>query len=430
MSYRPKVFYGWWVIAACSLGLFLSTGPVVVLSFGVFLKSLIQDFHAGRGAVSFAFTLHNLTGAVCVPLAGRLIDRFGARRVILTGTAIFALILVSSELLGTRIAYLYFFYTALGLVSGSSSPVPYGAVASRWFDQRRGLALGLMMLGLGLGAITLPLIAHRLIVIFGWRTAYATFGCAALLICLPVMAALVKDDPKKKGLLPDGVVRAQGAEQGEHQLEGLSWHDIWHQPIFWLLISAFFLAGGSVHACALHMPALLTDRGASAEGGAVASSIVGVALLIGRVGTGYLLDRLLASRLATLFFGGASVGIALLWVGSAGKVALFAAFLIGLGMGAEGDIIAYSMSRYFGLRAFGTAYGYGFGAFVLAGAAGVFLMGAGFDSAHSYTVPLGIFFFAMLTAAGLMSRLGPYRYTARRAAPVLAAANAEATIQA
>jgi MFS family permease len=350
--------------------------------------------------------------------------------VILTGTASLAVILVSSELLGTRIAYLYLFYTALGFVSGSASPVPYGVVASRWFDQRRGLALGLMMLGLGLGAITLPLIAHRLIRIFGWRTTYATFGCAALLICLPVMAAVVRDDPREKGLLPDGVVRAQGAEQGENLVVGLSWHDIWHQPIFWLLISAFFLAGGSVHACVLHMPALLTDRGASAESGAVASSIVGVALLIGRVGTGYLLDRFLASRLAMLLFGGASVGIALLWVGGAGKVALFAAFLIGLGMGAEADIIAYSMSRYFGLRAFGTAYGYGFGAFVLAGAAGVFLMGAGFDLTHSYTVPLGVFFFAMLTAAGLMSRLGRYRYAARQTEPVLAAANSEATIQA
>src|SRR6266480_6940064 len=134
----------------------------------------IQDFHAGRGAISFAFTLHNLTGPICVPLVGRAIDRFGARRVILIGTAIFALILISSELLGTRIAYLYLFYTVLGLVSGGASPVPYGAVASRWFDQRRGLALGLMMLGLGIGAITLPLIAHRLIAIFGSRRPYAT----------------------------------------------------------------------------------------------------------------------------------------------------------------------------------------------------------------------------------------------------------------
>src|SRR5947208_15428830 len=136
MSYRPKVFYGWWVIAACSLGLFLGTGPVVVFSFGVFSKSLIQDFHAGRGAISFAFTLHNLPGPICGPLVGRAIDRFGARRVILIGTEIFALIFISSALLGTRIAYLYLFYMALGLVSGRASPWPSRAVASRVFEQR------------------------------------------------------------------------------------------------------------------------------------------------------------------------------------------------------------------------------------------------------------------------------------------------------
>jgi hypothetical protein len=98
--------------------------------------------------------------------------------------------------------------------------------------------------------------------------------------------------------------------------------------------------------------------------------------------------------------------------GAAGKIALGAAFLIGMGMGAEGDIIAYSVSRYFGLKAFGTAYGYAFGSFVIAGAAGTLLMGLGFDWAKSYTAPLAGFFLAMLTAAGLMLRLGPYRFTA------------------
>src|SRR5437016_6579549 len=160
------------------------------------------------------------------------------------------------------------------------------------------------------------------------------------------------------------------------------------------------------------MPALLTDRGVSAQGAAMASSIGGIALLIGRVGTGYLLDRFFAPRLAAFFFCGASVGIGLLMFGVGGKAALVAAFLVGLGMGAEGDIIAYSLSRYFGLKAFGTAYGYAFGAFVLAGAFGPLLMGAGFDRTHSYAAPLAGFLVAMLTAAAIMTRLGPYKFAA------------------
>src|SRR5438045_8501674 len=99
-------------------------------------------------------------------------------------------------------------------------------------------------------------------------------------------------------------------------------------------------------------------------------------------------------------------------------------------MGGEGDIIAYRVSRYFGLRALGTAYSYAFGAFVLGGAAGVFLMGAGFDSTHSYTLPLGAFFFAMLIAAGVMSRVGPYRHAPGRGQPALGVAQAGAALQA
>jgi MFS family permease len=395
--------------------MFFSTGTIVVLSFGVFFKPLSQYFHASRAAISLAFTLHGLVSAVCVPLIGRLIDCFGARRVILTGTSIFGLVLLSSGLVGASITYLYLFYLALGLVSGTTSPVPYGVIVSRWFDRQRGLALGLMAFGLGLGAIAMPLVAQRLIATFGWRATYATFGCAALLISLPVVAAFLGEDPRQKGMWPDGIVPTQSVEHDKRHHEGLSWRDTWHHPTFWLLNCAFFLAGASMFACVLHMPALLTDRGVSSQGAAVASSVVGVALLIGRIGAGYLLDRIFAPRLAMLLFGGSAVGIALLLAGSMGKLALVGAFLVGVGMGAEVDIIAYLMSRYFGLRALGTAFGYGFGSYAFGGALGVLLMGVGFDLTHSYTVPLAGFFIAMVLAAGLMPRLGPYQYAAPQA---------------
>ena len=415
MSHRPRVFYGWWVVATASLGMCFSTGTIVVLSFGVFFKPLSQYFHASRAAVSLAFTLHGVVSAACIPLIGLLTDCFGARRVILTGTAIFGILLLSSEFVGPSIAYLYLFYVALGLVAGTTSPVPYGVVVSRWFDRRRGLALGLMAFGLGLGAIAMPIVAQRLIAMFGWRATYATLGCAALLLSLPVVAAFLAEDPRQKGMWPDGILPPQSVEQHKRYYEGLNWRDTWHHPTFWLMIFAFFLAGASLFACVIHMPALLTDRGVSAQGAAVTSSVVGIALLIGRIGAGYLLDRIFAPRLAMLFFGASAVGIALLSGGSVGKIALVAAFLVGVGMGAEVDIIAYLMSRYFGLRALGSAFGYGFGSYALGGALGVLLMGAGFDLTHSYTVPLAGFFLAMVMAAVLMIRLGPYQYAAKQA---------------
>lgn len=417
-------------MATAALGLCLGAAPIIVYSFAVFFKPFSQEYHAGRAAISFAFTLQNVAAALFAPLTGRLIDRFGARKVILPGTAIFGLLLVSSKLLGSKVWCLYVFFAVLGIVQGCTSPVGYSVAVSHWFNRRRGLGLGLMMLGIGVGAIVAPSVAQRLIAMFGWRAAYAIWGCAALLIALPMAAAFLRNDPRDKGLLPDG--DAEPDERARHTIEprtsaeGLSWHQTWHSSTFWLLVSSFFLAGASVHACVLHLAALLTDRGVSAQAAAVAISVVGLAVLIGRVGTGYLLDKFFAPRLAAFFFCGAATGIGLLMLGAAGKIALGAAFLIGMGMGAEGDVIAYSISRYFGLKAFGTAYGYAFGAFVLAGAAGTLLMGMGFDFTRSYTVPLAGFFVAMLTAAGLMMRLGPYCYAASRTHEKLPAAPVQA----
>ena len=115
------------------------------------------------------------------------------------------------------------------------------------------------------------------------------------------------------------------------------------------------------------MPQLFADRGATAENAAIASSVVGLALLVGRIGCGYFLDRYFGGRVALVICLGAALGIALLWTGSVGGLALIGAFLVGLGMGAEVDIIAFLMSRYFGLRALGATVGFAFGAFVIAG---------------------------------------------------------------
>jgi MFS family permease len=265
------------------------------------------------------------------------------------------------------------------------------------------------MLGIGVGAIIVPVLAQRLIATFGWRMAYAVLGCAVLFLPLPVITYLLQDDPAQRGLLPDGA-QVTPLSLNPKNTQGLSWPEIWHSRTFWLMICVFFLTGASVHATILHMPALLSDRGLSAEKGAIASAVIGLSLTVGRVWSGYLLDRFFAPRIAMLFFGASALGMAILWSGSTGNIALAAGFLAGFGMGAEADIIAYLFGRYFGLRAFGIAYGHAFGAFLLAGALGTLLMGAGFDWTHSYTVPLAACFIAMSSAVAMLMRLGPYCY--------------------
>jgi predicted MFS family arabinose efflux permease len=286
-------------------------------------------------------------------------------------------------------------------------------VVSRWFDRRRGLALGLIMFGMGVGAVVMPPTVQRLIAQFGWRVAFAAIGCAILLIPIAVVTVFLKEDPKQMGLLPDGEERKAKDVNAENQT-GFGWPQIYRTRTFWLMVPAFALAGGSMHACILHMPALLSDRGLTAENAALGSSVVGVAVIAGRLLSGYLLDRMFAPWVAVGIFGMSGMGLLLLWAGGGGPLALTAAFFVGLGMGAEVDIIAFLVSRYFGLRAFGTAFGFAFGSFVLAGGLGGMLMGAGFDRTGSYEVPLAGFFVMTVLALVLFTQLGPYRFAARQ----------------
>jgi len=409
---RRRIFYGWWVAIAASVALCLGEPSILVFSFPVFLKAFIKEFQATRSAVSLAFSLHNLVVAVCAPLFGRLVDRVGSRRAIIPGTILVAVLLIGNKLVTVSVLGIYIF-NMLGALGGlSAGPIPYSNMISRWFDKRRGIALAVMMLGLGIGAVIMPSLVQRLITSYGWRTAYSIYGWTMLLIALPIIVAFLRDSPAAMGLLPDGAPTSSSSGVAD-KVAGLTWSEARRSQTFWLMVSAFFLLGASVHACVLHLVAMLTDRGITAQTAALASSTAGAGLLLGRVASGFFLDRYHGSRVAICFSSGAAAGVLLLLFGQ-GAVAFVGALLVGLGMGAEGDLIAYLTSRYFGLKAFGELYGYAFGVFVLAGGCGALLMGIGFDRTGSYTVPLLGFLTAIVVAIVLFSRLGPYRYGARK----------------
>ena len=404
------MFYGWWVALIAALGLFLNTATIIVFPFGVFAKAMGQEFHSGRAKISLAFTIHNLTAALFVPLAGRLVDRYGPRRVLLPFTALLGLILVSSSLLSEAIWQLYLFYFALGLVSGGAGAMSYTDVISLWFDRHRGLALSVMMLGMGLGAIAMPSIAQRLVATFGWRPAYSIFGLAVLLIPLPMLVAFLKERPENMDLLPDGVAKGPLSRPITVNEIGLTLREAANTSAYWVIVWVLFLITASVHACFIHLPALLTDRGSTSQLAAFASSLLGVGLFVGRVGCGYLLDQFFAPRVAGLLFSTVAIGIALLALSHTISSALVAAFLVGLGIGAEVDIVAYLTSRYFGLRSYGAIFGSIWAVFGVSGGLGAYLMGFGFDKTGSYIVPLRGFFGASVLAVLLTIVLGPYRY--------------------
>ena len=163
----------WWVVFATICGLLVGAGPINVFTFGVFLKPITEDLGLSRGAFSAALTFHAAIAAIVLPIIGWLVDRRGARRILLPGLFIYAIATASYALLQAPPLLLIFLIFALtGLVGGVQSPIPYAAVIAQWFDRQRGLALGIGTAGVGLGVALMPQVAALLIDAVGWRLAY------------------------------------------------------------------------------------------------------------------------------------------------------------------------------------------------------------------------------------------------------------------
>src|SRR5713101_7748729 len=228
-----KVFYGWWVVLAAGVGLALHAGPIIAATFGVFFKPLSQEFGWSRAEVSLAFSLATLVGSGAVLVVGRLVDRFGARKVILPSVVLFGLGVLSLSSLSPFLWHFYALYLVLGIVGSGTTPVAYSQVISHWFDQRRGFALALAISGSSVGAFIMPPLTQALITAVGWRQAYVVLGLLIIGGTLPVVGLLLKESPQLMGLAPDGVPGADAGIASQHgQRQGLSGREAWHSGVF------------------------------------------------------------------------------------------------------------------------------------------------------------------------------------------------------
>ena len=246
-------------------------------TFGIFLKPVSEEFGWSREAVSLAFGVAAMMIAACSPLLGYLLDRVGARRIILPCVTVFGCAFASLALLTPRLWHLYAIFAILGAVGNGTAHLAYTRAVSTWFDRRRGMALALVMTGGAVGAIVLPPAAQALIGSLGWRGAFAILGAMVLAIGLPVVAPLIRERP--------GYDRERRDEVG-----GASVAQAMRSRAFWMLVVVLFLVSIGQNGAITHLSALLTDRGVSSGDAAIAVSLMGAASLLGRLVTGWLLD--------------------------------------------------------------------------------------------------------------------------------------------
>ncbi len=382
-------YYGWRVVLAACFGVMAGFGSLFVYTFAVFVKPLSAEFGWSREAVSSGFAIAAVTVGLCSPLLGRWIDRFGPRRIILPCMTVFGCGIASLALLHSGVWQFYLTCFVLGVVGNGAAHLAYSRSISTWFQRRLGLALAFVMVGSGLGAMILPVVAQSIIGRSGWRAAYAALGCIALLLGLPLSWRYIRER---------GLLQPQSAPVAH---SGMTWQQGLRSFAFWIIVAVLCVSSISMNGAITQMSALLTDRGITASGAALSASILGGSSLLGRVGVGWLLDRFFGARVAFVISLSTASGIFLLAQANSFPAGCLAAALIGIGAGGEAAITPYLLTRYFGLRAFSTLYGVTWTFYAAAAAIGPVILGRAFDSTGSYTSLLVILAAALALAAAM-----------------------------
>jgi MFS family permease len=387
------------VAIASSTCVLVSFASLFIYTFAIFLKPLAAEFAWSREAVSISFGIAALAVAACSPPLGWLLDRHPARRIILPCIVVFGCAFASLSLLTRHIWHLYATFLILGIVGNGTAHLAYSRVLTTWFRERRGVAFSILLGGGAVGAMIFPPLAESLVHAVGWRASFAILGAGVLMIGLPC-GWRVRERP---GFTHSMATPVTGSSVREGVLS----------RVFWILIAVLFLVSVSQNGAITHLSALLTDRGISAGDAAFAVSAMGGAILAGRLITGWLLDRYFAPRVAVCLFVVSALGTFLLAGVRSLPAGIAASALIGFGMGGEGDVTPYLLSRYFGLRSFSTLYGLSWTAYAIAGALGPIIMGRAFDATGSYSALLVQLAVVTLAAGSLMLLLPRYDATPR-----------------
>lgn len=385
---------GWRTVFASSFGLAIGPSCLTILAFGAFIAPLDREFGWGVPKIALGASIISLMIMILSPLQGVLVDRYGGRRVVLWSIPFFALSLCALYELPNNLAIFYLAWVLVPICGIGVWPISYLRATTGWFDKHLGLALGVTNAGIGVGTMLVPLLSAYLIGSYGWREAYLCLGLLAF-AAWPVAFFFMQDPaPATTGIAVNGDTLTEARRT---------------RP-FWVAVVGFFFLGLFTTSLIIHQVRILIDAGIAPSVATAIPAAFGAALIAGRLGTGWLLDRYPASRIMSVLMFGGAVAAVIYATGPSVAEGILCAVLLGAITGAEFDVLSYIIPRYFGRRAFGKIYGVIFAVFQLASAIGTFAIGASRGGFGSYGPAMLSLTLVCLIAALLFTRLGPYRY--------------------
>jgi MFS family permease len=384
------------VLAACTVGNAVSVTPMVYTVFGLFLIPISTEFGWPRSAVSAVLFILAVAGALSFPIVGRFIDRYGARRALLTGNLLFASSVALISVTTPNPAHFYLTYALVGITAAIPSSVMFTKVLAGWFDRNRGFALGFAGgVGNGVGAAVAPIFVAVLLANYGWRGAHLGIALAIVIMGFPILFLLLRDPPKCRVAKNDAS-------------EGVTLSEARKTKTFWVILGAVAIGAGCMTAVFAHVVPMLVDRDISMDRAVSVLVTFSLVTAVWQVGVGYTLDRFPRPWIAAPFFISAVIGLIMLESTSDYSLLLLAGALMGLGLGTEYGVLPYFLSRYFGVRHYGAISGTVYGVIVLTQGVTPFLMDLNFDMTGSYRMSVVVICVAMFLGAFLMTRLQPF----------------------
>ncbi|MFV0643883.1 MAG: MFS transporter [Sphingomonadaceae bacterium] len=334
----------WPILLACAIGVGCSAIALPFYSIGPLTKPIEADTGWARSSIQFAIVFSSGIGALTAPLTGWMIARFGPRKVAIPSLIGVALGLMFASL-AKSLEMFWLGYALSAILGAGSNPVLWSQVVASTFDKARGAALGLALIGTAAVAFSLPNLVAAIEPEHGWRITLRVIALMPIVIAVPVVALLLR----RKKLGQKSTAAGAGA-QGAAVSEALKDYR------FWVLTASILLGYLAISGAGPNLMPAFTDRGIDVTKAAAIASVYAIAMVPGRIFSGFLMDRFWAPMVAAVILilpAGACLILA-----SATEVwmLVFACALLGLAAGAELDVLAFLTARYFGLANYSRIY--------------------------------------------------------------------------
>jgi MFS family permease len=399
---------GWPIVLASSVGIALGLSPIPFYEISLFAPLLAKEFGWGMGAIMTGVFFMMCGSMMASPAVGLLADRFGARRVALISIVCFGICVATFSLQTGSLPLYYANWFVMAFTGAGTLPITWTRAINQSFDARKGLALGFALAGTGVSGFLLKPATASVIVAHGWRAAFLFLGMLPILISLPLAAICFRQ--------PAPARRPAGAPAEERaapvsSADGRSFREAMGDARFWLIGLGILPVAFAISGPIANIDSILKNHAVDTDTIRRLVPFVGLAVIAGRLGGGWLMDRIWAPAVGMGLF---AISAAASWLLANGPptpgCVLFGVVGIGLAAGLEFDLMAYLTARYFGPRSYGGIYGTLYAFFGLGSGVAPLIYGRAFDVSHSFTGVVSAGAGALLGGGVLLLFLGRYRY--------------------